>query len=86
MLYGIHQNALKDVLMFPNPTAGIMKIENAENADLKLYNLMGQVLLSRKNISTDETLSLDQLGNGLYYLQLVKSNARVTQKVILSKD
>jgi hypothetical protein len=77
-----------DLFIYPNPTTGKITIEVAEkftekNAEIRLYNSLGKVLL-RKSVKT-QTMEIDlsSFPKGLYYLNIENSKATKTVQVIL---
>ena len=70
----------------PNPTAdGIFQINNAQNASLKVCNLIGEVLYSERCIATNHTLNLNHLPAGIYLLQIADGTQLSTQKLVIQK-
>lgn len=55
--------------MFPNPTGGILNITGVKaGAEVKIYNLMGQLVRQLRLINT--SLDLSDLRSGVYFLQI----------------
>ena len=73
------------VNIFPNPTTGILNIENAGNATIFVYNLIGEVVASIQANSAIETIDLNQFAQGTYIVKVVTGNDVVSQKVNLIK-
>lgn len=69
----------------PNPVQNVLTIQSDEaNLNYTIYNLNGQILLENQ-LDVSEKISIGQLQNGMYLIQL-KSGARKTiQKFIVSK-
>jgi len=80
------------VKVFPNPTNGLVNIDNqlAEDAisRVQVYNTLGQVILDQAiNIAAGDLQSID-LSNqphGIYYLNIQADKAQVTRKISLTK-
>ena len=80
------------VKVFPNPTNGMVNIDNqlAEDAisRVQVYNTLGQVILDRAiNITAGDLQSID-LSNqphGIYYLNIQADKAQITRKISLTK-
>ena len=76
-------NAIQDdakLIIYPNPTNGQLKFEfNSLNSEIKLYNALGQIVRSQKG---GDKLSMQDLGNGIYYLEVSSPRKTKTIKVI----
>ena len=74
-----------NIKMFPNPTNGMLVVENAKDNVLNIYNTMGAVTLST-NIKTNRMkLDLSMLAKGNYMLVSLK-NGIVTGKQLLVRN
>jgi len=67
---------VNEILVYPNPTSGILYFEitnpKYKNSKVELYNVLGQLLRSEK-IQTNKKSEIDisNLSNGIYYLRCV---------------
>ncbi|NDP19614.1 MAG: T9SS type A sorting domain-containing protein [Paludibacter sp.] len=69
----------------PNPVQNELTINSDEsNLAYSIYNLSGQ-LIKEDQLSISKTISLEQLNNGMYLLQLKSGNRKSIQKFIVSK-
>ena len=68
----------KKIKVFPNPTSGILNIENAENVkgNAYLYNALGQMIkqITLSNFQTQ--ISTNDLANGIYFLSVMDASGR----------
>lgn len=75
------------IVMYPNPSTGVVNITNATGNNLKfeVYNMLGQLILSGNNQNPTFSMSLSQAGTGLYFVKLVdtQTNSTTTKKLIL---
>lgn len=66
-----------EINIFPNPTTGkfTLQIQNAPNAEIKIYNLLGEIIKQIPNTDyrTPITLDLSQQPKGIYFIQLNNS-------------
>lgn len=74
------------ISVYPNPTSGLVTIQNKSNSNLKnveIYNVAGQ-LVQKFNVSNAKNASLDmsQLTNGTYVLKVVSETESNSVKVI----
>lgn len=86
---GLSANNPKPLLnIFPNPTQGLLKIENPESTEtqLQLTDIAGRIV-SRISVAAHADLSVDmqQLPAGMYYLTLQRETGNYTYKIVLSK-
>ncbi len=76
-------NHANNINIYPNPTTGTLNISNAENADVVIYNMLGEVVLSVNNIT--RIIDISELAEGTYIVKVVTENNVTTQKVNLLK-
>ena len=78
-----------EVIIYPNPTTGILTIElkNETTGFLKIeiYNLLGEKVYNK--LVTQNSININHLDNGVYFLLLKDKNNKhlVTQKLMLQK-
>lgn len=72
-----------NVNIFPNPTTGTLNISNIENANVVVYNTIGEVVLSLTNVN--RTIDVSELAEGTYVVKVVTENNVITEKVTLVK-
>jgi len=79
-------NALKIFFSIsPNPSQNELNIQCDElNLAYTIYNLNGQILLQNQ-LGLNHTIRLDQLQNGMYFLQLQSGNRKTIQKFVINK-
>jgi hypothetical protein len=82
---GVNENELQNVGIYPNPVSSLLNITNAENADIQVYDVLGNLILSRVNISFMEQINVDHLSTGTYFIKIKKGNAIATERFIVSK-
>ena len=75
------------VKVFPNPTSGIITVENTKNQNLKnaeIYNVAGQLVKSfpLNKSSKNTTLDLGNLTKGTYILKINSDNESSSVKII----
>lgn len=72
---GIEENAVSNMIIYPNPSTGIVTIKgvNLDLAHLKLYNSLGQELNSQIKVIEKQKniviIDLSGLSTGMYYLK-----------------
>jgi len=84
--------ALIDFELFPNPTNNILfigfgqSIIIGELIEIKVSNMLGECLLSKKTIANSSTVNLDlsDFSNGLYMIEVNQNNNRMNKKFQVS--
>jgi hypothetical protein len=84
-LVGIGENSLDSVGLFPNPASTVLNIMNAENANIEVYNMLGQVLYTKTNISNQEQLQVSSFTQGTYFVKITDGSAVKTSKFLVTK-
>jgi hypothetical protein len=85
-LTSVDNKLSNDILIYPNPSSGILNIfSNTKIEQYSIFNISGQ-LLDRKLVNLKEiTLELTNLENGTYFLNFTTNNSLVTKKITVLK-
>ncbi len=68
-------NKVINVSAYPNPSTSFIEVSLEQaNASLSLYSLTGQKLYSQKAVSKQQTINVQNLSNGVYFLQISHPN------------
>jgi hypothetical protein len=75
-----------NVQMYPNPTSGRLNIQLATeaNADITVFNLVGQVVMTNEKVTTVGEIDLSGLARGTYIVE-VKSEGVITRQKIVKQ-
>jgi hypothetical protein len=79
------------IKLFPNPTQGLFKLnitaENVDTYSLKLYDVNGKMMLSKRNLKTgrEEKLNLDKLSPGTYVLFFELDNGVIFSRKVIKQ-
>ncbi len=77
---------LTNIAVYPNPTNGQTTITTSyslNKATLKLYNLTGQIILSKDNLSGNKfNIDIARQTNGIYILELIDNGQTTRTKLI----
>jgi hypothetical protein len=88
MPVGLHENSTGLVYLYPNPNNGIFKLNNPGMLELqiKVYNLMGQLLQTSVSSTDNLDFNLQTLGKGIYFLQIrdTESGQEAVRKVVVN--
>ncbi|MEI6755036.1 MAG: T9SS type A sorting domain-containing protein [Paludibacter sp.] len=84
---GVMELTPYNVKVYPNPANHFFTIElTEENADLKLVDISGRIVLKQKIIDRKINLDCQNITRGIYFLQLINQNKLVyNSKIILSE-
>jgi hypothetical protein len=80
-----------NVSIFPNPTKDFLTIENNSDQELEeviIYNTLGEQILRKSTsiyLNGNETIQLDHLDAGIYYVKMRSGNAWMSRKVVVMK-
>ena len=76
-------NEKESIHIYPNPSTGMVHIEtSAEQSEVFIFSSKGQLIKHLIAVS-NETLNLDDLPKGLYFIKILTQNESKTQKLIL---
>lgn len=79
-----NQSTTQEIQIFPNPAKDFFQIANAENANIAIYNLMGE-MVSESHISSKlGRVNTSALPAGNYIIRIVKQEQSITRKLILN--
>ena len=80
ILEGVSETSDNDFKVWPNPTTGTLYIAADDINKVEIRNLLGQLVLSAKNV---ETIDMSDLEKGIYFLIISNKNgASTVTKVI----
>lgn len=82
---GIDDNELTQIRVYPNPvTGGELRITSPVTiTGFRVYNLLGNEILSETILSKEFRIETSQLKKGIYMLELITGQGRKTVKVIV---
>ncbi len=73
------------VKIFPNPTQGLIHLSGVENSSVKVYDVLGQIVVEKDMINDNETINLASFKKGIYFVKIVKGNSFVVKRINLTK-
>jgi len=86
LITGLNENSFDNsVLVWPNPSTGKIKIDNAtsELMEVSIYSLEGRLVYSKNNISKNEELNISKLNKGLYEIKIKAGEKTVNRKLVI---
>lgn len=79
---GINQNEQQSIRIYPNPASAKINIETEKSADVKITNLLGQVVFEQKNANGLIQINSSEFKSGVYFVSLQFANGeRTTRKI-----
>lgn len=82
---GIGGNILDGIAIYPNPAKTNVTIANAENANVVIYDVLGKVVYSKKNIALTQEVEVSKLQIGTYFVKIDKEGQSKVERLIISK-
>ncbi len=78
----VKENFASNIKIHPNPFTNFLNIIGSENSSLKIIDIYGSTVLTEKLNKNNETIYLEHLSNGLYFLLLEKDGQVFSKKII----
>ncbi|NVN95544.1 MAG: chitobiase/beta-hexosaminidase C-terminal domain-containing protein [Bacteroidetes bacterium] len=87
LLNGINENEANTMGIYPNPSNGkfTVNVEKFSNGEIKIYSIVGSLILSQSINKANNEFDLSSNGKGLYFVQYTdnKSGKSWTEKLIV---
>ena len=83
--WGIEDNELPEISIYPNPTSGVLRIESGELRieNVEIFNMMGKVcLVENMRQNTEIVLDVSYLPAGMYFVRITTEDGVVTKKIL----
>ncbi len=82
---GLGENVFGQLAIYPNPANNVVTIQNAENAAVVIYDILGKKLLQVSSISNRETIDVSRFTSGTYFVSIEKDQQSTVQKLIINR-
>ena len=81
---GINDFEKNAISIYPNPTTGVLKLDFSDNEifTVKVYDLLGKVIIERSEVTLSETIDITQYANGVYIISIQSGDKIFTTKII----
>ena len=73
----LSRKSIEEIIIYPNPVGD--KININKNVDLNVYNLIGDMIVSKTNINV---LDVSKLQSGMYNIQIMYKNKIINKRII----
>ena len=82
VITGLTDNSQKDLIVYPNPTTGLVTVGNASAMNITVYNVTGsQVVKAEKNVTQ---IDLSNFPSGIYLVKF-SDQEKTFQKFVLTQ-
>ncbi len=81
---GVMDTIMEDVILYPNPSNGIVNINTSIPVEMNVYDVLGKEVFSSAFQNT-ETIDLSYLNSGVYFVRLTDGINQSSQKLIIQK-
>lgn len=72
--------------LYPNPASQSLTVSNLpEDASLRITDLTGTLLYSKDHVNPSETVSIDNLASGVYFVQVQSNQHTAARKLVVTK-
>ncbi|MFA6401291.1 MAG: T9SS type A sorting domain-containing protein [Salinivirgaceae bacterium] len=79
------QHKENQISVYPNPTQGMLSLENVLNATIELYDLSGKLLLKETSLNSNKSMDLSMFNNGNYLVKIITDDGVATKIVSILK-
>ena len=74
-----------NVAIYPNPASEELRIENAENANIRIFNILGKEVYSTDRAANLERVNVKDFAKGTYFVRIEKEGKVASQKVLIAR-
>ena len=78
---GISIGQAENIQVYPNPTNGQLFLKGTENAEIKIFNTLGNEVASYENF-TGTVIDMSNFRNGIYFISIAFDDSTVVNKKI----
>lgn len=82
----INENVLSGINVYPNPTQGLFYVDfgtEVSNTQMELFDMKGQLLLSRTVYNRNEKIDLSSHNKGIYLLKITSKGQTKNVKIVV---
>ena len=76
---------ISDLTVYPNPTRGFIQVNTIEltDAPIRVYNLLGELLIEQTMSSTNSVIDLSALQAGMYLLEMQLTDKQIVRQSVI---
>ncbi|KAF5030357.1 hypothetical protein DSECCO2_638990 [anaerobic digester metagenome] len=84
IINNLEDNKENAISIYPNPTNGIINIENSEEIiQINVYNSIGDLVYSKLNHENNTEIDLSNKPKGIYFIELISKDKTFKDKIII---
>ncbi|MCF6366561.1 MAG: T9SS type A sorting domain-containing protein [Bacteroidales bacterium] len=83
MTVGIENLTENNIKLYPNPTTGILNVNSDEPLLITIFDISGKQIYASKQPNRLFEIDLSNNSKGLYFINIIKNNKVLTEKIIL---
>lgn len=73
--------AENEVNVYPNPATTVINIDNAEGAQVSVFDINGRMISNIESASANQTIDASNFAKGMYIVRIANGNNVITKKV-----
>ncbi len=81
----VEEQVNQNFKIYPNPTTGLININNEEGAEIMVYDVLGKVIYHQAEASANTTINLSDYNTSSCIVKVIQNHEVLTQKVMLIK-
>ena len=78
---GINEITEGEVNVYPNPATTVINIDNAEGAQVSVFDINGRMITNVESASANQTIDASNFAKGMYIVRIANGNNVITKKV-----
>jgi hypothetical protein len=78
---GINEIVEGAVNVYPNPATTVINIDNAEGAQVSVFDINGRMITNVESASANQTIDASNFAKGMYIVRITNGNNVITKKV-----
>ena len=78
---GINEVAEGEVNVYPNPATTVINIDNAEGAQVSVFDINGRMISNVESASANQTIDASNFAKGMYIVRIANGNNVITKKI-----
>ena len=78
---GINELTEGEVNVYPNPATTVINIDNAEGAQVSVFDINGRMISNIESASANQTIDASSFAKGMYIVRIANGNNVITKKV-----
>jgi len=78
----------ENVKVFPNPSAGLINVNiqsDVKVSQINVVNVVGQVVYTEQVPQTQNTIQLNELPEGIYFVQVISKDTKIVKRIVLDR-